>query len=160
MTLEDLFLAWDFLCLMVLRIASSRAQVSNVAVVAPLVIFSNHFPRTSLRTQEYVNHCCLLSDPEKGLPLLSRHRKQGNIFPPFRALFRLLFFRYQSWSPPTSAMTLTSICLGPHQHQPWPSPALAMTLMGGRYRVGCLRIKLLLLLILDVKVLPSPLSTK
>lgn len=47
MTLEDLLLAWDFLCWVVPRIASLQTQCDNVAAVAPLGT-SSRFPRTSL----------------------------------------------------------------------------------------------------------------
>lgn len=110
---EDFFLAWDFLCSVVLRIASSQALCGNVAAVAPLDVFSSHFPKTS-RTWEYTDHCCSL--PRRAV--LLRHREQANP-PSFQGSF---------WAPvfQTSVMPFTSLVHASHQHQPCPLPTSAM----------------------------------
>ena len=103
---EDFFLAWDFLCSMVLRIASSQALCGNVAVVAPLGIFSSHLPKTSPRTWEYTDHCCSLL--RKGC--LSQTQRTSQSF----LLSGLLL-----------GPCFSDISDAPHQHCPYLSPTSA-----------------------------------
>lgn len=144
---EDFFLAWDFLCSMVLRIASSQALCGNVAVVAPLGIFSSHLPKTSPRTWEYTDHCCSLL--RKGCPSQTQRTSQSFLLSglllgpcfsdisdaphqhcpylsPTSAMpltnINHTFHQHQLCLSPTSAMAPNSISYGPHQYQPWPSP--------------------------------------
>ena len=128
MTLKDLLVAWDFLCLVVPRIASLQARCDNVAALAPLGTLSSCFPGTSLRTWEYANHCCPLSGPEEeGLPsfLDPRTRHPPSHLPPWAA----------------SGSCSSDICPGP------PLPSHDSHGGGGGRGIGadCLRIKLLLL---------------
>lgn len=148
---EDFFLAWDFLCSVVLRIASSQALCGNVAVVAPLGVFSSHFPKTSPRTWEYTDHCCSLL--RKGCPSQTQRTSQSFLLSglllgpcfsdisdaphqhcpclsPTSAMplinINHTFHQHQLCLSPTSAMAPNSISYGPHQYQPWPSPTSTM----------------------------------